>query len=90
MSCVARFIAEFEDLTPEQRKKAVGEMAGFCVGYREGVDISNLAPIDFIEDPSFDDADGEPRVQSETSAITLAETMNALGIRPGSKGRAQA
>jgi hypothetical protein len=90
MPCVARFIAEFEELTPEKRKKAIGEIAGFCVGYREGVDMTNLVPIDFIEEPEFAPAEGEPQVLSETSGETLAETMNAFNIHHGTKGKAQA
>jgi hypothetical protein len=87
MPCVARFIAEFEDLTPERRKKAIGELAGFCVGYREGADMTNLVPVDFIEEPEFDPCDGEPRVLSETSAETLAEIMTEAGVKPGTKGQ---
>ena len=82
MPLVARFIEEFKDLTPEQRKKAIGEMAGFCVGYREGSDMSNLTPVELIEDPAFDDAEGEPQVQSEVTAETLAETMTGLDVKP--------
>lgn len=83
MPLVARFIEEFKDLTPEQRKKAIGEMAGFCVGYREGADMSNLTPVEFIEDPAFDDADGEPSAAlTEVVGNTLAETMTAMKVKP--------
>lgn len=82
MPCVARFIAAFEELTTEQRKKAIGEMAGFCVGYREGREMRDLVPIDFIDEPEYEPAHGEPRVLSEVTGATLAETMNYLQIRP--------
>jgi hypothetical protein len=83
MPCVARFIEEFKDLTPEQRKKAVGEMAGFCVGYRDGADMSNLIPIDFIDEPEFNDSEGEPcAALTETVGSILAETMTTLHVKP--------
>jgi len=90
MPCVARFIAEFEKLDDHQRHKAVGEMAGFCVGYREGKELPDVVPIRFIEDASFDDSDGEEQVQSEASASALAATMTDGHIQPhrGKRGSA--
>ena len=89
MPCVARFIAEFEALSEDQRHVAIGEMAGFCVSYREGQELPEIVPVRFIEDDSFDDAEGEPQVQSETGASTLAETMTVLDVKPhrGRQGR---
>jgi hypothetical protein len=82
MPCVARFIAEFAKLDEQRRHKAIGEMAGFCVGYREGQELPEIVPVRFIEDDSFDDTDGEPQVQSEAGAKTLAETMTDLDVKP--------
>jgi hypothetical protein len=89
MPCVARFIAEFENLDDQHRQKAIGEMAGLCVGYREGQEIPEIVPVRFIEDDSFDDSEGEPQVQSEAGARTLAETMTDLDVLPhrGKLGR---
>jgi hypothetical protein len=82
MPVVARFIAEFEKLDEQSRHKAIGEIAGFCVGYREGQELPEIVPVRFIEDDSFDDADGEPQVQSEAGAKTLAETMTEMDVLP--------
>ena len=82
MPCVARFIAEFEALGEDQRHKAIGEMAGFCVGYKEGQELPEIVPVRFIEDDSFDDSEGEPQVQSEAGAATLAATMTEFDVQP--------
>jgi hypothetical protein len=81
MPLVARFIAEFEELTPIDRTKAIGEMAGFCVGYQDGR-YPEIVPVEWVKDHEFDDADGEPQVQSEAGAATLAETMTDLEVKP--------
>ena len=57
-------------------------MAGFCVGYREGQELPEIVPVRFIEDDSFNDAEGEPQMQSESGAATLAETMTELDVMP--------
>lgn len=82
MPCVARFIADFEKLDKRIRRKAIGEMAGFCVGYREGQELPEIVPVRFIEDDDlFDDSDGEPQVQSEAGAKTLAATMTDFDVK---------
>ena len=82
MPIVARFIADFEKLDDQARHRAIGEMAGFCVGYREGQELPEIVPVRFIEDDSFDDSEGEPQVQSEAGAAALAATMTALDVKP--------
>ena len=88
LPCVSRFIAEFEALPNDLRHKAIGEMAGFCVGYREGQELPEIVPVRFIEDGSFDDSEGVEQVQSESSANALAETMTDLDVKPhrGTRG----
>jgi hypothetical protein len=78
LPCVLAFIEAFERLSPEDRERANGELAGFLMGYCDG------------KDEAFKDAEGEPQVLSEVSGETLAETMNALNIRHGAKNRGQA
>ena len=78
MPCVLAFIEAFDRLPPEERERANGELAGFLMGYCDG------------KDEAFQDAEGEPRVLSEISSETLAETMNAFNIRHGAKTKAQA
>lgn len=82
LPCVARFIEEFEKLSTDQRNKAIGEMAGFCVGYREGRESTEIVPVQLINDTSFDDCNGEPQVHSEVGAKTLATTMTEMDIKP--------
>lgn len=80
---VSRFIEEFEKLSFEDRHRAIGEMAGFCVGYRDGVSPDELCPIEFIEDRALDESlPTEETVQSLSSAATLAETMTELDVKP--------
>ena len=73
--CVLDFIKAFEQLGPEDRERANGELAGFLMGYCDG------------KDEAFKDAEGEPRVLSEISAETLAEIMTEAGVKPGTKGQ---
>lgn len=73
---------EFAKLSTEDRHKAIGEMAGFCVGYRDGQEPDVLCPIEFWEDNVLDeDSPGTEQVQSEASASTLAETMTELDVK---------
>lgn len=72
--CVLAFIAAFEQLPPDERQEIVGEMASFCLGYREGTED--------LDSEMYADADGAPQVQSENGAATLAATMTEYDVKP--------
>jgi hypothetical protein len=85
MPLVARFIAAFEDLTPMERHKAIGEMAGFCVGYREGLGPTEILPVQFVEDDDLDTASpGEPEQYDAnlTGVTVIAEMMTDAHVLP--------
>ena len=75
--CVLAFIDAFDRLLPEEREQVVGEMAAFCLGYRDGKEEAWRESLDL---------DCE-NVLNEASAETLAEIMTEAGVKPGTKGR---
>ena len=69
--CVDAFMAGFAELAPHEREEAASEVQDFLDGYHDG------------KEEKFADAEGEPSVLGESSAVTLAETMSYHGVKPG-------
>ena len=76
---VNAFIVAFRQLVPGEGEAVVAEVEDFCRGYRDGKEEA--------ERELFSASEGEPRVLSEVSGRTLAETMNDLQIRRRRGGR---
>lgn len=81
-SCVGAFIAAFEKLLPDERKKAAAELRAFFDAYETACQEWDRE--------LFGAAEGEPSVLSESSAKTLVELMNAAKCRPGQRSRVRA
>ena len=79
---VDQFIASFEKLLPDERKKVMAELRAFFDGYEESFRA--------FDREMFGAAEGEPSVVGEVSAATLAELMNEQQCRPGQRSKVRA